>query len=433
LKKAGMKLISHTIRQRFGIVRSGLSRISALAFREPARKVRKVLWRWRLSAQAGFPVAIEDEAALARVPFADALPAPGTRCTVYGDDEVRVRAHALSRMSPRDERDHYGDHAVSASGLTLSGLAPHFWSPQSGMLMSPEGRIWPQSLMRGFDPRDLRKMKSVSEVVGGAGQTFAFHPQIEALAPRITGPCLLVSQSERQNYGHFLFDMVPLIDLGLRLGAPMLSWSMTPWQHAICVRMGAPAGRIKELSRRTHLVEQPVISNRHTGAGTFCVHPAIRTIFDKIKGNVAIGEFQTPRRFFLMRSQRTHRKLKNQLDLADALATRGVVALRPELLSFDEQVALFSQAELVVAEFGAALANVVFCAPKARIVEIIVEGQNDPWSAHLCGMLELEHVVLFQDLSEDARRSEHVWRECPEKLDYVADIPAICAVIDRLS
>ena len=61
---------------------------------------------------------------------------------------------------------------------------------------------------------------------------------------------------------------------------------------------------------------------------------------------------------------------------------------------------LFSTADVIVAEFGAAMANVVFCRPGTKIVEIIAEGQHDPWSAHLCAMLELEHVVLFQKQSE---------------------------------
>jgi hypothetical protein len=43
----------------------------------------------------------------------------------------------------------------------------------------------------------------------------------------------------------------------------------------------------------------------------------------------------------------------------------------------------------------------MFCRPGTRIVEIIAEGQHDPWSAHLCAMLELEYVVLFQRQSEE--------------------------------
>ena len=52
-------------------------------------------------------------------------------------------------------------------------------------------------------------------------------------------------------------------------------------------------------------------------------------------------------------------------------------------------------------EFGAALVNVMFCRPGTKVVEIIAEGQHDPWSSHLCAMLGLEYVVLFQPQSEE--------------------------------
>jgi capsular polysaccharide biosynthesis protein len=66
---------------------------------------------------------------------------------------------------------------------------------------------------------------------------------------------------------------------------------------------------------------------------------------------------------------------------------------------------LFAGAEIVVSEFGAAMTNVVFCRPGTIVVELIAEGQHDPWSAHLCAMLELTHIVLFQRQSEAALAS----------------------------
>jgi len=102
-------------------------------------------------------------------------------------------------------------------------------------------------------------------------------------------------------------------------------------------------------------------------------------------------------------------------------------------LSFDEQVALFARAELVVCEFGAALANVVFCPPSAKIVEIISEGQHDPWSAHLCAMLGLEHVVQFQTLSQEERLSRGDRFSPSPDFAFTADVAAICAAVERLS
>ena len=133
-----------------------------------------------------------------------------------------------------------------------------------------------------------------------------------------------------------------------------------------------------------------------------------------------------------MRGLRHGRTLSNRSELAEALAARGIVGIQPELLSIDEQIALYSGAELIVAEVGAALANAVFCSKDARIVEIICEGQMDPWSAHLCAMLGLDHIVQFQRLTEEELRAGETRHVNPENFSYSADVAAICAAVDQL-
>ncbi len=51
------------------------------------------------------------------------------------------------------------------------------------------------------------------------------------------------------------------------------------------------------------------------------------------------------------------------------------------------------------------MANAMFCKPGTKVVEIIAEGQHDPWSSHLFAMLGLEHVVLFEPQSEETLAS----------------------------
>jgi capsular polysaccharide biosynthesis protein len=56
--------------------------------------------------------------------------------------------------------------------------------------------------------------------------------------------------------------------------------------------------------------------------------------------------------------------------LLKVLAPFGFDVIDPGELSFREQVELFSQASVVIAPHGAALANLVFCRPATRILEI---------------------------------------------------------------
>jgi hypothetical protein len=410
--------------------RRGLSHWIRKGVRDPIRNLREPLRRLLLKLAPGFPIEIETPAILRLAPFDGRLPAPGTRCLVNDDARIAVRGHPLSRNSAEPEQRHYQDHEVVSPGLSLDHPGPHYWFARSGVMISPQGRIWPYSLREPLTRDTLRKVKCVASEADGR-QTF--HPGLIRGAPRVAEPSLLVAQSDGANFGHFLLDVAPVIALGRDLGVPMLSWPLKPWQRDIVARLGIGAGAIRELPRKTYLLDHPVISNRIGGLGVYLAHPGARKAFDTIRANVPVERHVgQPRRFYLMRGPRHGRVMRNRAALAEALEARGIKAIQPELLGFDEQVALFSRAELVIAEFGAALANVVFCPQSTKILEIIIEGQDDAWSAHLCAMLGLEHVVQFQTLSEVERRVRGDRFSPSPDFSYSADIAAICAAVDRM-
>jgi capsular polysaccharide biosynthesis protein len=92
---------------------------------------------------------------------------------------------------------------------------------------------------------------------------------------------------------------------------------------------------------------------------------------------------------------------------------------------------LFASADLIVTEFGAAMANVMFCRPGTRVVEIIAEGQHDPWSAHLCAMLELDHAVLFQKQSEQVLL-DHPRHAKDSEFEFSVDIEQLVERVETL-
>lgn len=73
------------------------------------------------------------------------------------------------------------------------------------------------------------------------------------------------------------------------------------------------------------------------------------------------------------------RKLINDQDISEMLSTAGFDIVAPEQLSFTDQVRLFSQAELVIGATGAALANLIFCAPGTRVHVLMAQHQEMPY------------------------------------------------------
>jgi capsular polysaccharide biosynthesis protein len=75
------------------------------------------------------------------------------------------------------------------------------------------------------------------------------------------------------------------------------------------------------------------------------------------------------RRIYISRAGTGHRQILNEADLMETLREFQFEIVRPEGLSFEEQVRLFRSADLIVGARGAALTNMMF-AERARILEI---------------------------------------------------------------
>jgi capsular polysaccharide biosynthesis protein len=78
-----------------------------------------------------------------------------------------------------------------------------------------------------------------------------------------------------------------------------------------------------------------------------------------------------------------------------ALEARGFATVRLEERSWAEQIALFQAARVVVAPHGASLANLVFCAPGTRVVELFARDYVNPcyWRVAALSGLDYRPVV----------------------------------------
>ncbi len=376
------------------------------AVRVPLNGLRAQL-RSAMAARAagGVPVSVDRTTELAVVPFEGRFPPPRAQCTVVEATQYRTRLHPLTVNSTTTEAMHYVEHTVDAPPLTLEHLVDQYWFPKLGLLVSADGRVWRHSFLGPFREGFLSSVKEIVERTGPDGaREPLFFPNRLVDATSIAEPRLIIANSEKPNYGHYLLDIAPLIHLGAQMRAPMLTWTLRPWQRGLIDRLDVAAGLIKEIRPAPARLAHAIVSNRHSGISCQNAHPQHRQAFDTIRANAlkASPGLETPKRVLICRSLANSRNILNRAGLIEALRPLGFVAIQPEKVSFDEQVLTFANAEAIVCEFGAAIVNAVFCRPGAKVVEIIAEGQHDPWSAHLIAMLGLDHVVLFQPQTEEA-------------------------------
>lgn len=74
------------------------------------------------------------------------------------------------------------------------------------------------------------------------------------------------------------------------------------------------------------------------------------------------------RKIFLSRKNARYRQLLNTMEIEDYLSTQGFEIVFPEHLSFYAQVQLFSQANLIIGQSGAGMANIIFAPKNCKIL-----------------------------------------------------------------
>jgi capsular polysaccharide biosynthesis protein len=404
------------------------------AVRTPWRNLRRRLRNALPASGEGVRVALDETTHLKVVSYERRLPSPLAQCEVVAPAQYRTRTHPLSVISTNAERVHYIEHAVHAPAMTFEHLVDQYWFPAFGLLISPEGRLWRHSFIVPYREGYLSSVKAiVDRPLKDGTRERRLHLERLKRAPRIAGEHLLIAGSDKHNYGHYLHDIVPLIDLGARMGAPMLTWTLRSWQRALIARLEVPQGLIREIKPRPVFLGHAITSNRFNGLSSQNAHPQNREAFARILANVRKhgAPISTPPRVLICRSPSNSRNVTNRAAMIEALKGLDFVAVQPDKLRFDEQALLFAQAKVIVCEFGAALSNAYFCPLETKIVEIIAEGQHDPWSSHFCAMLGLEYIVLFQ------RQSDEVLASMPRHVkdstfSYAVDIPKLVETVKAL-
>lgn len=100
-------------------------------------------------------------------------------------------------------------------------------------------------------------------------------------------------------------------------------------------------------------------------------------------------------RLFISR-RHASRCLDNEGEIEAALHSDGFQTVRPERLNgFAEQIRVFQEAAVVVATHGAGLANLVWCAPGTRVVEIFSPRYFNDCYAALASSLGLRYRPLW--------------------------------------
>ena len=173
------------------------------------------------------------------------------------------------------------------------------------------------------------------------------------------------------NYGHWMIEMLPMLDLALsrladdRIGVlvhdvsdPMLGGIMQQTLR----RLGIEDRRVRVSGLEPVFVRELILVEGLTDHGAY-MSPLVRDCHDRLAHGIAGSGIE---RVFLRRGAGIGRWFADDTHMMQLAAARGFSVVSPAGLGLDGQIALMRDARVVAGVMGAAMTNLIYARAGAR-------------------------------------------------------------------
>lgn len=316
---------------------------------------------------------------------------------------------------------------VGVTDATVTGYRTTLWSGRFFQDDAPRGEELERHII-GFSSQNsfLNEETGLQAIPGIEDFTLS-----EGGRPRVRlpGRTVMLTSHEPTNYGSWLFRVLPKLHALrlLRLTGDQILVSIynhTMRQSLACC--GITAAQIVNHDIHTIFGADrlivPCLRNTHA-----FLDPQSHALFGTLRSR--FGQPRSGRRVYVSRVAQARkgsngRVMQNETALIAALLDQGFDIIEPETLSFEQQIAVFSSAGLVVGPSGSGMFNAAFCHPGTQLIDI----ESEPhWiHAHLClfSSCQLAFGIFVGSVDgSDPNRVHRRWSvNIPALLDRIADV-----------
>jgi len=220
--------------------------------------------------------------------------------------------------------------------------------------------------------------------------------------PLLDAAIVQIASQVRDNYYHWLFDVLPCFGMlqqaGIqweRINLISLLYDNLPFQKRTLERLGVPLDRVRLLPHfHAHTTIATSLATEVTSSPTPWICDWLRRAF------LPADRAPAKRRIYLQRGATRYRQIPNEAEVIAFLETHGFEAVSPGDLSFDDQVRLMSETEVVIAPHGAGNANWVFCPPGTIAIEIFSPAYVVDYYWVLAHCAQLDYYYTLGKLSD---------------------------------
>lgn len=249
-----------------------------------------------------------------------------------------------------------------------------------------------------------------------------------SLVKNIKGKVFNLCQgASSNNYFHFLFDILPkiyLISSKINLNKIDYFYISDPreWQIKILKILGINKNKLISSKEHNHIFANEIFSVDHPWYDKGYIQHNVKKmpkwiILQNRKVFLSKSKNKSKKRLFLDRSNSNynHCQISNFDKIKNLIVKKKIKSYQPEKLSFKSQVNLFKNSSIVIGAHGAALANITFCKPNTKVIEIIPSDHPNRQTERISKILNLKYFRIETKPTE--RDTNYPFRIFLEKKD----------------
>ena len=276
---------------------------------------------------------------------------------------------------------------------------------RSGLVMAGDDVVFRNSLRRWVPEHRLVPGFVALDQTSLVARKAALRPQ-----RRVDQTVLVLCHAWPGNYGHWLFDCLPCLrpwqDALDRNRLAVLVPALQSWQSRTLELLGIRTASIVQAADETLLCANAVVPGLltpgieppspkpvyHLPQPATAVVETMRTLQRGVRPPTGL---RSPEKIYVSRrGLGSWRGMRNEAEIESALGRLGFNIVRPQELSFDEQVATFAGARIVVGPHGAGLTNAAFAPSGCLVVDLCMDTWGSRWMVRLTQMFDQHYLPL---------------------------------------
>jgi hypothetical protein len=200
------------------------------------------------------------------------------------------------------------------------------------------------------------------------------------------------------NYYHWMFDVLPRVGLLRQSGLQIhryivnrLGWH--PFQQETLNMCGISEEQLIECDEHIQLKARRLVVPSMGGFSGHMPKLICKLLRETLLSQGGLVQSYY-RRLYISRSLAENRRIMNEQEVIGLLQAFDFQPLNLETMTVAEQISAFASAEAIVAPHGAGLANLVFCRPGTKVIELFHPTSVNPCFLALCQKVDLSHRGL---------------------------------------